>query len=64
MVVNKERKRNGRDEAFEEKGSGGRLAALGEFFASRLKWGTQCRPPTSNELTVRITFPIMFADNS
>lgn len=31
MFVNGKRERPGRDEAFEEKGHGGRLAALGKF---------------------------------
>jgi hypothetical protein len=46
-MMNKKQKRVWRDEAFEEKGYGGSLAVLGEFFASRLKWGIAGLPPTS-----------------
>jgi hypothetical protein len=47
-MMSRKQKRVWRDEAFEEKGYGGSLAVLGEFFASsRLKWGTAAvLPPT------------------
>lgn len=50
MVVNREegRKKNGRNEAFEEKGYGGRLAALGEFFAGSAQVGYQYWAATPN----------------
>lgn len=45
--MSRKQKRVWRDEAFEEKGFGGSLAVLGEFFvSSRLKWGTAVLPPT------------------
>lgn len=39
MFVNENRERVGREEAFEEKGHGGRLAALGKFFVGLAQVG-------------------------
>jgi hypothetical protein len=56
MIVSIEKKkRSGKNVAFEEKGFGGRLALLGEIFASRLRWGTQCCP-TNYSILSRMTF--------
>lgn len=54
-MMSKKQKRVWRDEAFEEKGHGGSLAVLGDFFVSSwLKWGTAAvLPPTAPRNTLR-----------